>query len=253
MTIAISARVRGCPLRRLRSRLTASSWRNSPTCCVATHHSFIAPLIGVATDWTAITGAGTSCGLRGAGALWCWGVYPGDGTFGSVSAPISVAAGELFRAVAPETGNSTCAIHVDGTRWCWGDNTYGTIGDGTQANRPTPARIGTQTWLAYSHGTYASCAIATDTSLWCSSTVLWSTLTLFQLTPDLGWTDVDVGARGVCALRGAGALWCWGENASGQLGDGSTTNRSSPVAVAPGSTWTAITAGYSHACADTHR
>ena len=204
--------------------------------------------IGGASDWTAITVAGTSCGLRGAGALWCWGSYPGDGTISPAPAPIAVAAGELFRTVATETGQSTCAIHVDGTRWCWGDNTYGTIGDGTLANRVTPAPIGTQTWLAYAHGTYASCAIATDTSLWCSSTVLFATSTLIPLTPDLGWTDVDVGERSVCALRGTGQLWCWGENAQGQFGTGDDAPLATLTLVDGTGRWTALDSGPSHRC-----
>lgn len=64
-----------------------------------------------------------------------------------------------------------------------------------------------------------------------------------------GFTAVDAGALHTCGIA-HGRAYCWGVNADGQLGDGSFTNRSTPVAVAlPAGTVTAITAGNLQSCA----
>ncbi|MEZ4293688.1 MAG: hypothetical protein R3B70_01835 [Polyangiaceae bacterium] len=52
----------------------------------------------------------------------------------------------------------------------------------------------------------------------------------------------------VCALRGAGALWCWGRNGDGQVGIGTTANVLAPTKVGNG-TYQAVSAGAFHACA----
>ena len=51
-----------------------------------------------------------------------------------------------------------------------------------------------------------------------------------------------------CMIRQNGTLWCWGWNGLGQLGDGTTTNRSTPTQVGGDSDWATITAGSSHSC-----
>lgn len=52
-----------------------------------------------------------------------------------------------------------------------------------------------------------------------------------------------------CAIYGSGGLHCWGQNASGQLGDGTTTNSAIPVVV-PGLTGvTSVSTGRVHTCA----
>ncbi len=64
--------------------------------------------------------------------------------------------------------------------------------------------------------------------------------------------DVLLGAGGLstCAARRA-AIWCWGDNASGQLGDGTTARRTAPVPVLalPGGDVTALGVGETHTCA----
>lgn len=54
-----------------------------------------------------------------------------------------------------------------------------------------------------------------------------------------------------CAIK-TGALWCWGENTSGQLGNGTTSISEKPIqvtAVATGTEWIAVATGYRHTCA----
>ena len=60
--------------------------------------------------------------------------------------------------------------------------------------------------------------------------------------------SISAGGEHTCALRTDGAAYCWGRNNHGQLGDGTTDNRSSPVAVAGGHTFASISAGERHTC-----
>lgn len=64
-----------------------------------------------------------------------------------------------------------------------------------------------------------------------------------------GWAQVSSGAYHTCAITTGGQLWCWGQNSSGQVGDGSTSNRDAPVQVGMGATWAQVSAGYVHSCA----
>ena len=61
--------------------------------------------------------------------------------------------------------------------------------------------------------------------------------------------SIDAGTTYNCAVRTDGTLWCWGSNRRGQLGDGTTTNRATPVQVGTGTTWASVSAGDSHTCA----
>jgi alpha-tubulin suppressor-like RCC1 family protein len=62
-------------------------------------------------------------------------------------------------------------------------------------------------------------------------------------------TQVATGENHACALTSEGTVMCWGNNEYGQLGDGTTTNRSAPVTVVGLSHVTALTAGDEHTCA----
>ena len=65
----------------------------------------------------------------------------------------------------------------------------------------------------------------------------------------LAWTAVSGGGAHTCALVNSGQVKCWGQNTYGQLGDGTTANRTTPVFVSDISTATSISTGYSHSCA----
>jgi alpha-tubulin suppressor-like RCC1 family protein len=65
----------------------------------------------------------------------------------------------------------------------------------------------------------------------------------------LAWTAVEGGGAHTCALVNSGQVKCWGQNTYGQLGDGTTANRTTPVFVSDISTATIISAGYYHSCA----
>ncbi|MEJ7733006.1 MAG: hypothetical protein WKG00_27890 [Polyangiaceae bacterium] len=106
-----------------------------------------------------------------------------------------------------------CVVTTGGAARCWGVNDHGQLGDGTTEERPTPVDV----------------------------TGLGS-----------GVAAITAGDGYTCALLTTGAARCWGNNADGQLGDGTTDQRLAPVAVsALGSTVTSIAAAWWHACAIT--
>lgn len=108
-------------------------------------------------------------------------------------------------------GRHTCLVTAQGGLRCWGSNSAGQVGDGTTIDRFAPAPVA---------------GLAS------------------------GVRAVAAGARHTCALTRAGGVKCWGANAHGQLGDGGTTDRSTPVdVVGLGSGVSAIFAGYDYSCA----
>jgi len=163
-----------------------------------------------------------SCALLDTGAVTCWGrnTYGqfGNGTTapsvttGSASTPVLLAGGE--RAVALATGyDATCAVSVGGRVNCWGYNADHRVGDGTDTDRLVPTHV--------------------------------------ALNPGLRAVEVDAGERHACALVGTGAVYCWGMNAEGEVGDGTTQPRPSPVLVTTvsASRVVALEAGSATSCA----
>jgi alpha-tubulin suppressor-like RCC1 family protein len=225
--------------------------------------------VGSDADWTRVAvQLDDGCAIRGAGDLWCWGrnVYGelGDGTAITRSAPAQVGAGKVWTRVALGRTH-TCGI-ADGAVLCWGWDANGEQGNGTgQVNQSAPSPISAitglpSTWTAIAAGLNHTCAVGKDGTLWCwglnSSGQLGDGTTTARPDPKqvlpagaADWVDVSTAGNFTCALRATGALWCWGANTSGQLGEGDTTSPvSTPVAVGA-STWAVIAAGQSHACA----
>jgi alpha-tubulin suppressor-like RCC1 family protein len=176
--------------------------------------------------------------------------YPGDAHYAA--------------SVSPLTSHEVLFAPFE--NWAWGDNTFGPgqLGDGTSTNRTSPTQIGTETeWSALDAATLHSLGIKTDGTLWSwgnnSHGQLGDGTTTARLSPvQVGaasnWRAVEAGGvYGVAyhslGLRVDGTIWAWGSNESGQLGDGTTTDRWEPVQVGTGSNWVAIAAGAQHSLA----
>jgi hypothetical protein len=162
-----------------------------------------------------------TCALTAAGAVLCWGDNSrgqlGDGTTTQRLTPVPVAGLDSGVRAISAGGDHACAVTTAGAVLCWGDNIAVQLGDGTRAQRNTPV------------------AVSGASS---------------------GVQSIALGYYHSCALSTAGAVSCWGYNAVGALGDGSTgdanNDRLTPVsAVGLGSGVREIAAGYEHTCAVT--
>ncbi|HSE28694.1 MAG TPA: hypothetical protein VLA95_10735 [Gemmatimonadales bacterium] len=173
-----------------------------------------------------------SCGITIARDVACWGYslqgQVGDGALDEV-ADSAVIVGSNYASVSAG-GQHTCAIQTDGDLFCWGynaDGQVGTGGAGGQVNFPTAVLTGLD---------YLAEPVTTPPSP----------------DPDQPLPPgpyVSAGYAHSCAIATSGAAYCWGLNGGGQLGDGSTTRRTAPAAVAGGLLFVRISAGLEHTCA----
>ncbi len=180
-------------------------------------------------NWIEIrTGYSHNCGIReqagGESSLWCWGERlvgktgdnPDDITTTTLFEPTKV----VSMAGAVDTDWSSIALgksHTCGVKgitkelWCWGSNVTGQIGN--------PA----------------------------SNSTAYQPIQEFSLAQD--WIKVFANNNKTCGLKKSGSINCWGENLSGELGNGKLKKSETTPFNIPGSTnWTAIAIGSSHIC-----
>ena len=157
---------------------------------------------------------------------------------------------------------NSAVIMPDGSLWAWGGNAFGQLGDGTTYDRNVPVQIGLDTdWASVSVGAGFTVATKSDGSLWYwgaswddvmngnlgSSTYRITKPT--QIGTNTDWSNVVVGYSHILALKTDGSLWAWGRNRFGQLGDGTTIERSVPVQVGSDTDWASIVASNIHTMA----
>ncbi len=204
------------------------------------------------------TGYDFSCALKNNGETWCWGDNSkgqlGDGTTSSYSFPVQVTAVADQNITAIATGDyHTCALSSENKVFCWGDNSSGQLGDNSLSGV-----------IAISSGGKHSCAILDNGSVKCwgenGSGQLGNNSTTNSSTPVAvsgldGSSDsstavgISCGNNYTCAVLKDGKVNCWGENGSGQLGNNSTDNSTTPVEVSEISNATLVATGYQHSCA----
>lgn len=162
-------------------------------------------------------GQGHSCVLTNVGHVKCWGSNSsgqlGDrSTVGKLNPVPVYGLGSGIQAVVAGS-RFTCALTTGGGVKCWGSNLYGQLGDGGNTSRATPAFV----------SGLSSGAVA-----------------------------LGAGDDFVCAVMAGGGVKCWGQNHAGQLGDGTATDRPTPVDVVNlGASAAAVDAGSIHTCVRT--
>jgi alpha-tubulin suppressor-like RCC1 family protein len=142
--------------------------------------------------------------LKSNGSAWCWGPNGGgqlgDNTLTDKSSPIQVIGNHSFIQIG--VGNYidnygsyegwTCALKADGSVWAWGYNGYGQLGDNTTTDKSSPIQvIGNHSFI--------------------------------KIAANIGFYAIG--------LKSNGSVWAWGYNQYGQLGDNTTTDKSSPIQV----------------------
>jgi alpha-tubulin suppressor-like RCC1 family protein len=207
---------------------------------------------------------GFACAIATNGTLWCWGSNAsgqlglGNGSSALASSPLQVGSLSTWASVAAGVSDA-CAIQTNGTLWCWGGGGTGIEGPGTEGTIVNaPVNVG-GSWSSVSVGQVAACGIQADGSLLCwgsntngqlGNAMVVQTDTPRQVGVATDWTAVSVGANAVCALESGGTLSCWGGNAYGETGlSASSMPVMTPTLFEPGTTWSAVAVGWTHACA----
>lgn len=208
----------------------------------------------------------STCALSAAGAVTCWGYNEfgqlGIGTTTDTAVPTSVTGLASGVTAISARGEHTCAVTDAGAVRCWGANVNGQLGDGTHVNSDVPTEVSglAGRTVAITVGGEHSCALSEPGGVacwgWNKTGQLGDGTTVDRESPTpieglaSGVRAIAGGGRHTCALMEAGGARCWGYNELGQLGDGTRTDRATPVDVVglPGGT-TAISVGGNFTCA----
>lgn len=228
------------------------------------------------------TGDSHVCGLTPAGAAYCWGdgilaVGGVPDTIGFLAVP----GGLTFADVSAGFWH-TCGVTTAGGAYCWGANLYGELGtydhlaagatwgpdDCVNLNRAgdtltlpcsrVPVAIaGGLAFREVDAGVNTTCGLTTSGAAYCWGSNgngwqgvgegpddCWTPCTFNPLLVSTGLSFASLSSGGIstCAITSVGSAYCWGVNGYGELGDGTTVDRTSPVAVAGGLSFAMVSA-----------
>lgn len=210
-----------------------------------------------------------TCALTGDGKAYCWGFnYEsdevrgalGDGTDNNRGVPTAVVGGLTFKSIVAG-GHHTCGITQNGETDCWGRNASGELGTGDLSGvaQLSPVRVPAVAFTQLALGYKFSCGLTAAGQAYC-----WGNNEAGELgdgtqsarqspTAVIGgatYTELSgsVFQLHTCGLRPDGTADCWGENVSGELGDGTTSPHDAPIAIAGGLKFISVSSGDYHSC-----
>jgi len=207
------------------------------------------------------------------GKAWTWGNNSygqlGDNTTNGKSIPVAVCGDHTFCYIKvggryTSEGHNTLGLGYNGKLWSWGGNNYGQLGDNTVVCKSTPIAVyGTHTFCLIDCGQRHSSSVDNHGKAWGwgynGYGCLGNNISTDRSTPVAvcgahTFCQISCGQHHVLAIDNHGKAWAWGSNFNvGTLGDNTSTNRSTPVAVCGGHTFCDIEAGNYHSMAiDNH-
>jgi alpha-tubulin suppressor-like RCC1 family protein len=192
----------------------------------------------------------------------------GTGDGGITATPAAVRGGIAFRSLA-SGAHHVCGLDFGGVAYCWGLNLAGQLGAAGGENCAGPAtsnkdfvwscvkaptRVSGQlTFGSLTAGWQHTCGLTPAGRAYCWGDYLFAGTIGSVPRPvgaDLVFTSLSSGSASshTCGVTAANVAYCWGRNDKGQLGDGSTNSRLTPVRVDGGHAFAAVTAGDEHTC-----
>lgn len=207
-----------------------------------------APVAGGISFASLSSGGSHTCGLTADGTAYCWGdnaagqLGAGDALTSSAT-PLPVSGGLTFASISAGESH-TCGVTRNGQLYCWGWNFDDQLGNGiptTPSSTPTAVASNlsfTTIGAASSH----SCAIDVSSVTYCWGRNSDGQIGIASITSELFATPqrviggiafdrLSVGRSHTCAATAAGVWYCWGDNESGALGVGNTTDSGTPLKV----------------------
>ena len=221
--------------------------------------------IGALTTWVNISsGGGGSHAIKSDGTMWGWGqnaynaFHVGDNSATNRSSPVQIKSSVTWaQGVGKISHGQHCQAAIDTSNklWTWGSNRTGSLGHGDTTKRSSPTQVGTLTnWKQVScnqsESTDMMAAVKTDGTLWTwgdavdgglghgNTTDYSSPVQVGSLT-DWDWVETNA-SPGFAARKTDGTVWTVGSGGSGELGNGASSNKSSPVQVGSDSDWGAL-------------
>jgi alpha-tubulin suppressor-like RCC1 family protein len=237
--------------------------------------------IGTDTDWLyGFAGSSFTIAIKTNQTLWSWGLGTsgqlGDGTVVSKSSPVQIGTDTDWIFATPRPNGTAFAIKSNGTLWGWGVNSTGQYANYNNVSRSSPIQIlSDKTWKSITTTlvtvTTGQHIMAIDSSnnlyTWGSTNaggqlgqnnvfnytsnsftpiqiMSGSYFTSFNSVNGAYGTTVTTAHAAGFAVKSDGTLWAWGRNAQGQLGDETTTNRSSPVQIGTDTNWSDVVSSW---------
>lgn len=204
------------------------------------------------------------------GQVYCW----GDNSYGQLG--IGTVESEDSPTLVPDLANivmvsagayHSIALSGDGNVYVWGRNTFGQIGDGTSIASPSPILVDNIPPIKeIAAGAFHSMAMSNDGAIYAwgnnndlqvgdvlsenitdeTGNILGKRVVTPQIVVASGAKAISAGGSHSLYLDGSGQVYSWGDNSSGQLGDGGQVSHSLPEPVTGLTAVTSISAGFSH-------